>query len=204
MTEELWITPPSAWIPQWRAFASAAAGCVGHDAGLKTIVGALLEAVRRLRDVMILTVFVLSIFALVGLQLYQGSLKRKCVHDPDPVWTLNATEQQINDYYRNTNSSELCQSVWRRLQRSRSVATFGLMLQFLPRSAAIASAGVRLSICHIVYCIKTLRKWLKISLNFVSAWYPVNFWFTMYNIYKRPMYDNTIHENNHEHKRTNY
>lgn len=57
---------------------------------------------------MILTVFVLSIFALVGLQLYQGSLKRKCVHDPDPVWTLNATEQQINDYYRNTNSSELC------------------------------------------------------------------------------------------------
>ena len=43
--------------------------------GLKTIVGALMEAVRRLRDVMILTVFVLSIFALVGLQIYQGTLK---------------------------------------------------------------------------------------------------------------------------------
>lgn len=39
--------------------------------GLKTIVGALMEAVRRLRDVMILTLFVLSIFALVGLQVYQ-------------------------------------------------------------------------------------------------------------------------------------
>jgi len=50
--------------------------------GLKTIVGALMEAVRRLRDVMILTVFVLSIFALVGLQLYQGSLRRKCVVAP--------------------------------------------------------------------------------------------------------------------------
>ena len=40
-----------------------------------------MEAVRRLRDVMILTVFVLSIFALVGLQIYQGTLKNKCVHD---------------------------------------------------------------------------------------------------------------------------
>ncbi|XP_078316452.1 sodium channel protein para-like isoform X16 [Crassostrea virginica] len=46
--------------------------------GLKTIVGALLEAVRRLRDVMILTVFMLSIFALVGMQLYMGTLRQKC------------------------------------------------------------------------------------------------------------------------------
>ena len=38
-----------------------------------------MEAVRRLRDVMILSVFVLSIFALIGLQIYQGSLKQKCV-----------------------------------------------------------------------------------------------------------------------------
>lgn len=58
--------------------------------GLKTIVGALMEAVRRLRDVMILTVFVLSIFALVGLQLYQGSLRQKCVVKP-PV-PMNASE----------------------------------------------------------------------------------------------------------------
>ncbi|KAJ8309556.1 hypothetical protein KUTeg_014430 [Tegillarca granosa] len=47
--------------------------------GLKTIVGALLEAVRRLRDVGILTVFMLSIFALVGMQLYMGALRHKCV-----------------------------------------------------------------------------------------------------------------------------
>jgi len=58
--------------------------------GLKTIVGALMEAVRRLRDVMILTVFVLSIFALVGLQLYQGSLRQKCVMTPPSA--LNASE----------------------------------------------------------------------------------------------------------------
>ena len=79
--------------------------------GLKTIVGALLEAVRRLRDVMILTVFVLSIFALVGLQLYQGSLKRKCIRDPDPVWRQNATQQEIDDYYKNSNISESDQCI---------------------------------------------------------------------------------------------
>jgi len=55
---------------------------------------------------MILTVFVLSIFALVGLQLYQGSLKRKCVREPDSVWAQNATKQEIDDYYKNTNISE--------------------------------------------------------------------------------------------------
>lgn len=47
--------------------------------GLKTIVMALIEATKRLRDVMVLTVFVLAIFALVGLQLYRGTLLQKCV-----------------------------------------------------------------------------------------------------------------------------
>uniref|UniRef100_A0A1I8I8L5 Ion_trans domain-containing protein n=1 Tax=Macrostomum lignano TaxID=282301 RepID=A0A1I8I8L5_9PLAT len=47
--------------------------------GLKTIVGALMEAVKRLRDVGILTIFVLSIFALIGLQMYKGTLLQKCV-----------------------------------------------------------------------------------------------------------------------------
>ena len=58
-----------------------------HLTGLKTIVGALLEAVRRLRDVMILTVFMLSIFALVGMQLYKGALRNKCVIDGGPNMT---------------------------------------------------------------------------------------------------------------------
>jgi len=70
-------------------------------AGLKTIVGALLEAVRRLRDVMILSVFVLSIFALVGLQLYSGTLKRKCVLRPSTP--LNDTEEKL--YYESSNIS---------------------------------------------------------------------------------------------------
>lgn len=67
------------------AHVCAHAGLPNARAGLKTIVGALLEAVRRLRDVMILTVFVLSIFALVGMQLYSGTLRQKCILN----WTDN-------------------------------------------------------------------------------------------------------------------
>lgn len=51
-------------------------------AGLKTIVGALFQSVKKLADVMILTVFCLSVFALIGLQLFMGHLKQKCVRLP--------------------------------------------------------------------------------------------------------------------------
>ncbi|XP_070583159.1 sodium channel protein type 5 subunit alpha-like [Erythrolamprus reginae] len=47
--------------------------------GLKVIVGALIQSVKKLTDVMILTVFCLSVFALIGLQLFKGHLKQKCV-----------------------------------------------------------------------------------------------------------------------------
>uniref|UniRef100_A0A1I8HUE9 Sodium channel protein n=1 Tax=Macrostomum lignano TaxID=282301 RepID=A0A1I8HUE9_9PLAT len=67
--------------------------------GLKTIVGALMEAVKRLRDVGILTIFVLSIFALVGLQVYKGTLLQKCVSK------FNFTEYL--DYEYMGNASEL-------------------------------------------------------------------------------------------------
>ncbi|XP_060683157.1 sodium channel, voltage-gated, type I-like, alpha isoform X2 [Hemiscyllium ocellatum] len=52
--------------------------------GLKTIVGALIQSVKKLSDVMILTVFCLSVFALIGLQLFMGNLKHKCVRWPPP------------------------------------------------------------------------------------------------------------------------
>ncbi|XP_061441677.1 sodium channel protein type 5 subunit alpha-like [Rhineura floridana] len=47
--------------------------------GLKVIVGALIQSVKKLADVMILTVFCLSVFALIGLQLFKGHLRHKCV-----------------------------------------------------------------------------------------------------------------------------
>ncbi|RVE58046.1 hypothetical protein OJAV_G00205230 [Oryzias javanicus] len=72
--------------------------------GLKTIVGALFQSVKKLTNVMILTVFCLSVFALVGLQLFMGHLKNKCIRLPDLSFEENATE-----YWRllleNANSS---------------------------------------------------------------------------------------------------
>ncbi|XP_058040067.1 sodium channel protein type 4 subunit alpha isoform X2 [Ahaetulla prasina] len=50
--------------------------------GLKTIVGALIQSVKKLADVMILTVFCLAVFALIGLQLFMGNLRHKCVRWP--------------------------------------------------------------------------------------------------------------------------
>ncbi|CAF0840530.1 unnamed protein product [Rotaria sordida] len=47
--------------------------------GLKTIVGALIQSFISLRDVSVLSTFILSIFALIGLQLYMGVLRQKCV-----------------------------------------------------------------------------------------------------------------------------
>ncbi|XP_008940731.1 PREDICTED: sodium channel protein type 5 subunit alpha-like [Merops nubicus] len=47
--------------------------------GLKVIVNSLLESIKKLTDVLILTVSCLSVFALIGLQLFMGNLKYKCV-----------------------------------------------------------------------------------------------------------------------------
>ncbi|NWX24747.1 SCN5A protein, partial [Aegotheles bennettii] len=49
--------------------------------GLKIIVGALIQSVKKLADVMILTVFCLSVFALIGLQLFKGNLRYKCIRN---------------------------------------------------------------------------------------------------------------------------
>uniref|UniRef100_A0A8D3DN37 Sodium channel protein n=1 Tax=Scophthalmus maximus TaxID=52904 RepID=A0A8D3DN37_SCOMX len=62
--------------------------------GLKTIVGALFQSVKRLSDVMILTVFCLSVFALIGLQLFMGHLKQKCVRNG----TLYNTTESGNNF----------------------------------------------------------------------------------------------------------
>ncbi|XP_078288616.1 sodium channel protein type 5 subunit alpha isoform X8 [Panthera onca] len=60
--------------------------------GLKTIVGALIQSVKKLADVMVLTVFCLSVFALVGLQLFMGNLRHKCVRN---FTALNDTDGSV-------------------------------------------------------------------------------------------------------------
>uniref|UniRef100_A0A4W5R853 Sodium channel protein n=1 Tax=Hucho hucho TaxID=62062 RepID=A0A4W5R853_9TELE len=56
--------------------------------GLKTIVGTLIMSVKKLADVMILIVFCLAVFAVVGLQMFMGTLKQKCVSWPPVEWSL--------------------------------------------------------------------------------------------------------------------
>ncbi|GAB0185002.1 sodium channel protein type 5 subunit alpha-like [Grus japonensis] len=52
---------------------------------LKIIVGALIQSVKKLANVMILTVFCLSVFALIGLQLFKGNLRQKCIRNSTVV-----------------------------------------------------------------------------------------------------------------------
>uniref|UniRef100_A0A8B9EUI8 Sodium channel protein n=1 Tax=Anser cygnoides TaxID=8845 RepID=A0A8B9EUI8_ANSCY len=61
--------------------------------GLKIIVGALIQSVKKLANVMILTVFCLSVFALIGLQLFKGNLRQKCIR--------NNTDPSIKEYLQN-------------------------------------------------------------------------------------------------------
>ncbi|KAM4691946.1 LOW QUALITY PROTEIN: sodium channel protein type 4 subunit alpha-like [Rhinophrynus dorsalis] len=77
--------------------------------GLKTKVEALIQSVKKLLDVMILTVFCLAVFALIGLQLFMGNLRNKCVRWPPPEdyfmpfykdtsYTLDNTTNMFNNY----------------------------------------------------------------------------------------------------------
>ncbi|XP_044945092.1 sodium channel protein type 11 subunit alpha isoform X2 [Mustela putorius furo] len=71
--------------------------------GLKVIVGALLRSVKKLVDVMILTLFCLSIFALVGQQLFKGSLNQRCIHkDCENISNLdeNCFEKKTSSEFR--------------------------------------------------------------------------------------------------------
>ncbi len=65
--------------------------------GLGTIVDTLVLSIIRLRDVIILTIFMLSVFSLLGLQLYMGVLRRKCVWNGSSNLTHIEYAQYIED-----------------------------------------------------------------------------------------------------------
>ncbi|XP_039304554.1 sodium channel protein para isoform X19 [Solenopsis invicta] len=70
--------------------------------GLKTIVGAVIESVKNLRDVIILTMFSLSVFALMGLQIYMGVLTQKCIKNfPDDGSWGNLTHESWARFNKN-------------------------------------------------------------------------------------------------------
>lgn len=68
---------------------------------------------KKLADVMILTVFCLSVFALIGLQLFMGNLRQKCVLMPPPFLSNHTSDSNLNTsfygndtYSNNTGSSD--------------------------------------------------------------------------------------------------
>lgn len=73
--------------------------------GLKTIVGAVIESVKNLRDVIILTMFSLSVFALMGLQIYMGVLTQKCIKQfpMDGSWG-NLTDENWERFMSNDSN----------------------------------------------------------------------------------------------------
>ena len=77
--------------------------------GLKTIVSAIVYSVKNLQDVIILTVFMLAIFALMGLQLYMGVLGQKCVRqyptDPDELKIWGNISDETYDYFMHNESN---------------------------------------------------------------------------------------------------
>lgn len=77
--------------------------------GLKTIVGALIQSVKKLADVMILTVFCLSVFALIGLQLFMGNLRQKCVRSLD---LSNSDNLTMLFNYTDINGTEAANSTF--------------------------------------------------------------------------------------------
>ncbi|XP_048693477.2 sodium channel protein type 5 subunit alpha-like isoform X1 [Caretta caretta] len=75
--------------------------------GLKVIVGALIQSVKKLTDVMILTVFCLSVFALIGLQLFKGNLRHKCVRVFNYTnGTITSDDKSWDSFDLFTNDSE--------------------------------------------------------------------------------------------------
>lgn len=63
--------------------------------GLRMTVGALVQSAKRLAGIIVLMVFCLSVFALISLQLFMGSLRQKCIIMPP--WMGNLSSNL--DYY---------------------------------------------------------------------------------------------------------
>ncbi|KAL5257648.1 hypothetical protein ACHWQZ_G012539 [Mnemiopsis leidyi] len=51
--------------------------------GLRIMVNSLLKSLKNLSDVMLLTLFFLAVFAIIGLQLFMGQLKYRCITKPE-------------------------------------------------------------------------------------------------------------------------
>jgi hypothetical protein len=101
---------------------------------LKTIVGAVIESVKNLRDVIILTLFSLSVFALLGLQIYMGVLTQKCIRSfPSDGSSGNLTDDNYEAFVSNSckcNSNLLPQCLFSAAAAAATQSRWWLALIF--------------------------------------------------------------------------
>ncbi|XP_036814758.1 sodium channel protein type 2 subunit alpha isoform X1 [Oncorhynchus mykiss] len=123
--------------------------------GLKTIVGALIQSVKKLSDVMILTVFCLSVFALVGLQLFMGNLRNKCLRiRPNSTNLLNDTLDFNGKEYNDGDFNETVPFNWTNYTNNPD------NYYFLPgkRDALLCGNGSGAGLCpEGFWCVKAGR-----------------------------------------------
>ena len=131
----------------------------------------MIESVKNLRDVIILTMFSLSVFALVGLQIYMGVLMQKCIKTFDNTTTVidengvnitvpvNLTDKQWFDWYNTSGESSSLAAAchWMRQTWRNCLAT--LYIQTPSTWANRQNEGLeRLRACHlhdVVTSVKT-------------------------------------------------
>ncbi|XP_064442713.1 sodium channel protein type 7 subunit alpha isoform X1 [Mirounga angustirostris] len=67
--------------------------------GLKSLVGILIHCLKKLTGVISLTLFFLSVFSLIGMGLFMGNLKHKCLRWPQENETATLHNRTENPYY---------------------------------------------------------------------------------------------------------
>ncbi|XP_043344125.1 sodium channel protein type 7 subunit alpha [Cervus canadensis] len=67
--------------------------------GMKSFVGILIHCLKKLTVVIILTLFFLSVFSLIGMGLFMGNLKHKCLRWPQENETDMLNNRTGNPYY---------------------------------------------------------------------------------------------------------
>lgn len=75
------------------------------------MVNSLLKSLKNLSDVMLLTVFFLAVFAIIGLQLFMGQLRNRCVIDPPesehPYYYILQRDPEENRNWTNPETQEM-------------------------------------------------------------------------------------------------
>ena len=64
--------------------------------GLKAMVNTLLRSLKLLSDVLVLFLFFLAVMALIGVQLFVGHLRQKCVLNTDNYHHLSISDRAKN------------------------------------------------------------------------------------------------------------